>query len=226
MAHRQLQDRPLRLLTWNANGIRREALEFAHIIKTEDIDIALVSETKIQDDSPWHMPDYDIYKTQGPHRGHGGTAIAIKNTITHTQTFIDGLENIQLTAIEIYSNNRRMTVGAIYISPTADLKVEDLDLLTTNKANFIYGGDFNAKCTDWNSRTNNRKGQTLQRHAYRQGYDVVGPTAPTSTPPNGLGDVIDIFVIKPQLTINKIETMYALNSDHNPVLLVLAIIIQ
>ena len=176
MAHRQTQDLPLRLLTWNANSIRREALEFAHLLKTEDIDIALISETKIQDDSSWHMPDYDIYKTQGPNRGHGGTAVVIKNTITHSQTFINGLENIQLTAIDIYANNRSMTVGAIYIPPRADLKVEDLDLMTTNKPNFIYGGDFNAKCTDWNSRTTNRKGQTLQRHAYRQGYDIIGPT--------------------------------------------------
>ena len=52
MALRLSQDTPLRLLLWNVNGIRREALEFAHILKTEDIDIALISETKI------HMPDY------------------------------------------------------------------------------------------------------------------------------------------------------------------------
>ena len=112
-----------------------------------------------------------------------------------------------------------MTVGAVYIPPTKELKEEDLDLMTTNQTNFIYGGDFNAKHTDWNSRIRNRKGQTLQTHAQRQGYDVLGPISPTSTPPNGIGDVIDIFLLKPQLTINTIETMYALNSDHNSVLL-------
>ena len=213
MALRLSQDTPLRLLLWNANGIRREALEFAHTLKTEDIDIALISETKIQDDSPWHMPGYDIYKTQGQLRGHGGTAIAIKNTITHTQTYINGHENIQLTEIETYTN-RRMTVGAIYVPPSKDLKAEDLDLLTINHANFIYGGDFNAKHPDWNSRTTNQKGKVLQRHSERHRYEVSGPISPTSTPHNGPGDVIDIFLMQPQITINTIEVMYALNSDH------------
>ena len=222
MGHRQIHiNKPIKILEWNANGIRRESVEFTYILQTHNIDIALISETKIPNDVIWRIPNYDIYRTEGPQRGQGGTAVIIKNSINHSPTNINGLIDIQLTAIDIYTDNRQITIGSVYVSPSKELTKTDLDTLTRHNNEFIFGGDFNAKNTEWNSRTNNRKGRTLLEHSTDEHYDVIGPTLPThyhySIP--GQSDVLDIFIIKPTTTIITLDVLNELSSDHNPVLL-------
>ena len=110
--------------------------------------------------------------------------MVVKSTISHSPVTINGLENIQLTAIEIYPRDRQIIVGAVYIPPAKELLRTDLDTMTSFSNDFIFGGDFNAKHTDWNSRTRNRKGQTLQAHSLDENYQVIGPTLPTHFPYN------------------------------------------
>ena len=175
----------------------------------------------MQDEAIWRIPNYDVYKTEGPTRGHGGTAVVVKSTISHVPVTINGLENIQMTAIEIHPHNRRIIVGAVYIPPTKELLRTDLDSLTNFSNDYIFGGDFNAKHTDRNSRTRNRKGQTLQTHALEGNYQIIGPTAPTHFPYNAnhANDVLDIFLMKPDSTILTLEVLNELSSDHNPVIM-------
>ena len=159
MALRQTTN-TLRILEWNANGILKERLEFAEFLKSNTIDIALIAETKLSTQVIWRIPNYSICRTDGPTARQGGTAIVIRNNISHTHTIINGLTNAQLTTVDIHTNNRTITVGALYNSPSKDLLNTDLDLIT-NTNNFIIGGDFNAKEPHWNSRTTNKRGRTL-----------------------------------------------------------------
>ena len=133
--------RPLRILEWNANGIRREILEFTQLLHIHKIDIALISETKISDEATWRSSEYEVWKTEGPIRGHGGTAVVVKSTITHSPITANGLESIQLMAIELYPRNRRITIGSVYIPPSKDLLRTYLDTLTRYSNDFIIGGD-------------------------------------------------------------------------------------
>ena len=135
------------------NNLRKETLEFAQLLNIHKIDIALIAETKLQDEATWRIPNYDIYKTEGPTRGHGGTAVVVKSTISHAPVTINGLENIQMTAIEIHPQDRRIIIGAVYIPPAKELLRTDLDSMTNFSNDFIFGGDFNAQT---NARTNAR----------------------------------------------------------------------
>ena len=164
MANRR-PNRPIKILLWNSNGIRREQLEFAQLLKHKKIDIALISEAKLSTNAHFHISGYNSYWNQGPTPQIDGTAVILKNNIQHTQTSINGITNIQNTAITIYTINQPITVGAIYISPRTNLTSQELDNLTQHSQSFIFGGDFNAKHTTWNSRTNNKKGKKLASHA-------------------------------------------------------------
>ena len=162
MAHRHLTD-TLRIQEWNANGILKERLEFAEFTKSNSIDIALIAETKLSTHTTWRMPNYSIYRTDGPTAVQGGTAIVIKNNISHTHTITNGLTNVQLTTVEIHTSTRSIIMGALYNFPSKDLLTSDLDIITSTN-NFIIGGDFNAKDVHWNSRTTNKRGRTLLQH--------------------------------------------------------------
>ena len=151
MAHRQTTN-TLRIIEWNANGILKERLEFAEFLKSNSIDIALIAETKLSTHAIWRIPNYSIYRTDGQTAVQGGTAIVIKNNISHTHTITNGLTNVQLTTVEIHTSTRPITIGALYNSPSKDLLISELDIIT-NTNSFIIGGDFNAKDVHWNSRT-------------------------------------------------------------------------
>ena len=105
MALRQTTN-TLRIMAWNANGILKERLEFSEFLKSNTIDIALIAETKLSTQVTWRIPNYSIYRTDGPTTGHGGTAIVIKNTISHNHTTINGLTNVQLTTVDIHTTNK------------------------------------------------------------------------------------------------------------------------
>ena len=58
--------------------------------------------------------NYDIYRTEGPIRGQGGTAVTVKSTFTHSPVTINGLIDIQLTVIELYTNTRQRVRKSLY----------------------------------------------------------------------------------------------------------------
>ena len=61
---------------------------------------------------------------------------------------------------------------------------------------FIFGGDLNAKKTDWNSRLTTSRGRKLARHADMNEYAISAPNRPTYYlhQINVRPDVLDIFL--------------------------------
>ena len=77
-------NRPLKIVNWNSNGIRREQLEFAQPLEDQKIYIALISEAKLPKNDKFHISGYNTYWNPGPTLRNGGIAVIIKNTIQHT----------------------------------------------------------------------------------------------------------------------------------------------
>ena len=82
---------------------------------------------------------------------------------------------------------------------------------------FIFGGDLNAKHTDWHSRLITTRGRIVAWYAHLNNNTVTGPDLPTIYPQNAV--VLDVFLYHSTLPISDNETLSELNSDHNPVLL-------
>ena len=116
-------------------------------------------------------------------------------------------------------------IGALYLSPCKPFDAEDFDKLTRLSVSkrFILGGDLNCKHTDWNSRVVTRRGKQLAKHADKNNYAISAPDRPTyySNRMNCSPDVLDILLHHAALPIAEIETFDELNSDHNPVLVVI-----
>ena len=218
--------KPLTLMYWNANGVRRDYNILTEFLEEQCVDILLINETHLTANKRLTIRNYCIYRNDGPRAPHGGTAIAIKSTLHHRHVPTPNFTNLEATFIEIPTNNTHLQFGAIYCSPSLPLLQSDLDLLHSMANNYIHTGDFNAKNTIWNSLITTARGKLLEEHANLNNYNIIAPNEPTHYPYNNQHrpDVLDIALMNTTFIPLNIETIPALTSDHNPVILTINIV--
>ena len=76
----------LRILLWNANGVRSRIDELELVLNNEKIDICLLAETHLTNESNIKFKNYDFYHTIHPSNcARGGSAIAVRTSIRHDE---------------------------------------------------------------------------------------------------------------------------------------------
>src|SRR6266576_2058825 len=153
----------LRIMTWNANGLRQRCRELEVFLHDNHIDIALISETHLTDKDHCKIPGYQAYWTTHPSgAARGGTAILVKRTIKHFLQQEIRKEYFQSTIISITYNNKETNIGAVYCQPRHKISKEMfVEVFGRIGKQFILAGDFNAKHTAWGSRLITPKGHEL-----------------------------------------------------------------
>ena len=70
----------LRIITWNANGFNQRAQGLEIFLHTNNVDIALISETHFSNKSHIKIRGFESYWTTHPsERARGGSAVLIKS---------------------------------------------------------------------------------------------------------------------------------------------------
>lgn len=222
-----MDQRDLRIATWNANGILNKRHELEVFINSQHIDVCLISETHMTTQSYLRIRGYKIYHTIHPdNQAKGGSAIIIKETINHFEECHLQRVDIQLTMVGIKSTKQKLIVGAVYCPPRHNLKKEDYKILLQHPGErFIIGGDFNAKHVDWGSRLTTTKGSELRKAVRETGCNYHSTGKPTYWPTdvNKIPDLLDFFIsrkVSPNFT--EAEENFDLDSDHSAVILTLS----
>lgn len=215
----------LRILTWNANGLNQRIREIEVFLSTNNIDIALISETHFSDKNYIKIRGYKVYWTTHPSdRARGGTAVIIKQNIYHFQQEEVRHPYIQATIVTVLNNEAELNIGAIYCPPRHSMEQKQYtELFNKLGPRFIIGGDFNVKHTAWGARIITPvKGKTLLNAINNSHCNVHSAREPTYWPAdvNKIPDLLDFFIskgISPKCV--KVENICDLTSDHTPVLL-------
>ncbi|GFV18524.1 probable RNA-directed DNA polymerase from transposon X-element [Trichonephila clavipes] len=215
--------RSIKIVTWNADGIRTKIPEFEEYIQRYDPDIIALQETFLQPCHSFNIPNYTIYRNDRlTHRG-GGTAILIKNSIAHHSIHIHthALEN---TTIVLEGTNK-ITISCIYRPPNSPHQtlIPDLLKILRNRTHCFIAGDFNAKHHSWSPQSrNNTCGSTLFKFIRNCGFLLSSSSEPTTVPnrANARPATIDLG-ISCGLDDVLVETQVELSSDHNPVQFIL-----
>lgn len=217
----------LRILTWNPNGVLQHKQELELVIQNQRIDVVLISETHFTSRSVFRIPNYNTYITLRPDgKGHGGTAVLVKSTIPHYESTPFQFMNLQATSVKIETLPFSVTVSAVYCPPGHSMLPQDFtSYFSTLGANFIAGGDWNAKHPFWGSRLINPRGRSLYRATRTGRFNFISTGEPTHWPSDVLKrpDLIDFFVTHGVATnYTSIDTNEDLFSDHSALMLTLS----
>lgn len=176
--------RSYKLVFWNANGILQHLNEIKIFLRTNNIDIMLISETHLTSKSYVRIPNYTLFSTNHPdNRAHGGTAVIVLNKIKHHESEKFQSRHIQATSIVVEDANGPFTVTSVYCPPRFTIKSNDFQSFYSTLGNrFIAGGDYNAKHNFWGSRLITTKGRELYKCISKMKLDVLSTGEPTYWP--------------------------------------------
>lgn len=216
------------IMAWNANGLLARKLELTEFLKTEKVEIALISETHLTSRNKADIRGYDFYQCNHPSgASHGGSAIYVRNTLRHHACQNFCTDKIQATIITVCLHNGSYAkIAAIYSPPKHGITTLEYDaLFDTLGTKWLAGGDFNAKHQLWGSRLRTTKGKHLYDSITARGLQCHSNGQPTYWPtdPAKKPDCIDFFISK-NISSNYIQltNIADLTSDHSPILLMLS----
>ncbi|GBP59900.1 RNA-directed DNA polymerase from mobile element jockey [Eumeta japonica] len=115
-----------------------------------------------------------------------------------------------------------LIIVSVYLPPHKPLLRSDIETLLALGDAVILFGDLNSKNTDWRSNTTNTSGRMLATLAEDHDLAIIAPLTPTYLPANvrHRPNILDLAILKGVvLSLNSIETVHCLGSDHLPVLL-------
>ncbi len=154
----------LHVVLWNANGLLSGKLELEVFLQQERVDIALITETHC-------TANYSFISTQHYHvlhafhptgKAQGGAAIFIKKSLVFSPDITVATMQFQLYSVNIFVDNRVLTLASLYCSPSCTTDSVAFDLLFQQlKGTWLVGGDFNAKHRSWGSRITTTRGRAL-----------------------------------------------------------------
>lgn len=217
----------LKIFSWNANGLLQHQQELQAVLDIENIDVCLISETHFTKQSYIKFRGYRVYHTIHPENSaKGGSAVIVKENITHFEEEKYQTNEIQATSIQVKAKNYSIMITGLYCPPKHSLKKNQyIDFLKLLGNRFILGGDFNAKNTYWGSRLTTTKGKELLNAITEYGCESLSTGKPTYWPTDTakIPDLIDFFIIK-NISSNfmKVDESYEMNSDHSPIILTLS----
>jgi len=189
---------PLSILLWNANGLIHQINEIKAFLSQTDIDILLISESHLTNNSCCKIPGYTTYQCNHPDgTSHAGSAILLKSNIKHTILPTYQTNTRQATNIALTLNNIPTTISSAYFPPQQKLSTLDLRQYFNSLGHtFIAGGDFNSKHPSWGSRKTNTRGRVLNNYIINNKLKIISPKNPTYWPShtNRLPDILDFFI--------------------------------
>uniref|UniRef100_A0A224X7Z3 Putative reverse transcriptase n=1 Tax=Panstrongylus lignarius TaxID=156445 RepID=A0A224X7Z3_9HEMI len=218
----------LTILLWNANGLTNHRQELNILLHERRIDIALITETHFTERTRFYINDYKTYRTDHPDgTAHGGSAILIKNSLTHFLIPSNATYSLQPTVISLQSEPFNYTIAAVYCPPNQTINQNQfLSFFQFLGTRFISGGDYNAKHPRWGSRVANPRGRVLYNALSQTNFSYISPSQPTYWPAalNKRPDLLDFFICSNISSFHTDAfTLDDLSSDHSPVILTIDI---
>lgn len=217
-------NRQLKIALWNANGVATRRDELQLFATDNDLDVILLTETRLQGGNVFNIPGFQTYRTDRPQRGArnpgGGTAVLVHRRITHRELQI--VCNLETTGIALKAGDFEICIFSVYAAPGAAFRPAMLDVLLDEGHTTLIGGDFNAKHMTWGCRRPNPRGNRLRAHLDQRGdVSVAAPDEPTFYSPTlrVQPDILDIFLTKDLQFPSTIAVADDLSSDHVPVIL-------
>lgn len=182
--------------------------------------IVFLSETNLKPNINLSIKNWNIFRNDREN-DWGGVAILLRDNIKfrNVKTFNFPIEAI---CLEVHINNEWILIGSIYIPPNLkhnnmqyQITEKDLSAVFNHPTKAIFGGDFNARSTNWGDISDNANGRIIWEFLKNTEFNVHAPDSPTCFRcPDG--SFIDFFITKEIDHRQKCISIPSF-SDHNAV---------
>lgn len=213
-------NKSLHLLIWNAQGITTitKQIELREVLKRHQVDLILISETFLNANHNFELPNYIIYRADRLTHA-GGVAIGVRDYIKHQLAPPTTTKHIENIAVETIMNGHKIRITSAYSPKYSADFAADIRRMTTPDRKFIVAGDLNAKHTNWNAGLDNRAGKALAQLQAKNNFVIHHGDAPTHFPRSGnTPSNIDFLLSNCPFVFDVRILEGELHSDHAPVL--------
>ena len=214
----------LRIVHWNAEGVRQKKLELQQFLKAQKIDVCCIQETHLNNTHRFSIRGYEIHRADRADRPKGGVLTLVKTSIPSTEVQRSEKADMEYITVKLILPDRNLTICNLYSLPN---KTINLQILQPNSEDWMIVGDFNSHSPSWGYPSLDAKGEEVEHWIVSNRLVLINtPTDPptfysrvwktTSTP--------DIAIATDNIQkIAKREVSEQLGgSDHKPVILTLA----
>jgi hypothetical protein len=108
---------PLKIISFSANGIWKQAYQVRKQLHGLKIDEALFSDTHLKPHVRFYIPNYNIYQTEHQDGDKRGTVTAVKKDIPRACVILPLLLSVEAPGICIPIANSEMLLATVYKSP-------------------------------------------------------------------------------------------------------------
>ena len=208
----------IKLVNWNANGIKSKKSSLMEFLIRHKIDIACITETHLKNTETFKINGYNIYrKDRDTIHSKGGVAILIKRTIKHHQLTNPELINIEAISIMVSTDKSEIKIISAYNPPNKKIQRDDINALFNENPTILLG-DLNSKNEIWGCLKTNPNGNKLFQFTSELRIIISPPSKPTFHRTGRQPDILDIALVSNLTTQLYHQVANELDSDHVPVI--------
>ena len=215
-------DNKLSICQWNIRGFQANKSYLEYLINAFSLNIFVLQETFLAKEKNIAFQNFNIFRKDRDYKG-GGVMIGIKNFVPSFEIKLQ--TDLEVIAVQIFSKPKNITVCNIYIPPSLNDAVEQLEkvikqLPKDNPLSLL--GDFNAHHALWDSPQNNARGEKLYELIEGRGMILLNESVPTFVCDlNGQTSTLDLSVTTSDLLGEFMWSTFknTLGSDHYPILM-------
>jgi len=211
------------IIQWNCRGLTANLPELDILIQTFFPIAICLQETLQNDTKPINLRKYShFYKNSLKNDGKpgGGVSIFVRKNIPHSQIFLN--TPLQATAVRI-SLHRPITLCSIYLPPSTNIDIADLDAIVTQLPSpILFVGDFNAHSPVWGCNSLDSKGKICEDFINRHHLCLLNGKAATYLhPATGSKTAIDLSICDNALLLDFSWSVHddLCGSDHFPIII-------
>ena len=210
----------LTILQWNARGLRGHMDQFRNYVYGACVspDVICVQESFLtgKAQSP-KLDGFNIIRKDCLSSEKGGLVMYIKVGINFNVLDIEDISNIEMQGIEISTFSGHLKILNSYMSPSYNLKKDDVQKIFPHKRSILLG-DFNAHNKLWGCSETKRRGRIFEEILTENNLIVLNTGQATHITSNqsNVNSVIDLSIIPQDLALNArhIVTNSNMGSDH------------
>lgn len=194
----------IKISQFNVQSIRNKKPLLIEFLDANKIDICLVNETWLKENTSFYIPGFDFINQNGLN-GRGGAGILIKNNFKYSVVSTPFYSFLQSVAITVHTNIGKLTILCVYSppdnSPYGKLQCTKLkQIINSLSTPLLISGDLNAHHVAFGCLTSSSRGDQIYDMLDECDLCILNTGTPTTVgTPRHNSSAIDISCVSPSL---------------------------